>query len=392
MKMRFVGVLEVSEICLGTMTWGEQNTEAEAHEQLDYALAHGVNFIDTAELYPVPALKETYGDCEKYIGTWLAADATRRGKIVLASKVAGPGRPHIPAMRAVALEGAEVPEEPSSLTRAQILRACDASLKRLQTDYLDLYQIHWPDRYTNVFGARAYERENERDCVAIDEQVSAVGELLVSKKIKAWGLSNENGVGVATFLEAARRLGVPPPATIQNDFSLLHRKFEEDGTAEACAPLFSRTETGVGLMAYGCLAGGALSGKIRRTAEGTAVAPPGCRHLKFPDFQARYISAASLDAAAALAALAKKYGMTASQLAYVWARDREYMGAVIIGATSMAQLVENIAAFELPPLTAEQLEEVDNATLSSHYHSGVGAVKIEEDTAALPPPPKKSKK
>ena len=375
--------LRVSEACLGTMTWGEQNTEAEAFEQLDYALAHGVNFIDTAELYPVPPNAQTYGETERIIGRWLAADPSRREQVVLATKVTSFGRDYIPALRGVDINGAPDEEQPARLTAAQMARALDASLARLQTDYVDLYQLHWPERYTNIFAQRDYKRAFERASTSIDDQVLGVKALLDSGKVRAWGLSNENAVGVGLFLAACARHGVPPPATIQNDFSLLHRKFEEDGTAEACAPVRAGFEPGVGLLAYGVLAGGALSGKYVKRGDGTRAAPADSRHVAFPFFQPRYVSGASLDAADAYAALAAKRGVTPSQLAIQWARSREYMGSVIIGATKMAQLAEDIAAFELADLEPAELLEMD--AVSDHYspyYKGVGAVAVVADDAA----------
>ncbi|KAH8098250.1 oxidoreductase [Aureococcus anophagefferens] len=349
--------LRVSEACLGTMTWGEQNTEAEAFEQLDYALAHGVNFIDTAELYPVPPNAQTYGETERIIGRWLAADPSRREQVVLATKVTSFGRDYIPTLRGVDLNGAPDEEQPARLTAAQMARALDASLARLQTDYVDLYQLHWPERYTNIFAQRDYKRAFERASTSVDDQVLGVKALLDSGKVRAWGLSNENAVGVGLFLAACARDGVPPPATIQNDFSLLHRKFEEDGTAEA--------------------------GKYVKRGDGTRAAPADSRHVAFPFFQPRYVSGASLDAADAYAALAAKRGVTPSQLAIQWARSREYMGSVIIGATKMAQLAEDIAAFELADLEPAELLEMD--AVSDHdspYYRGVGAVAVVADDAA----------
>ena len=326
----------VSECMLGTMTWGEQNSEAEAFAQLDLALAMGVNFIDTAELYPVPPNGESYGETERIIGRWLAADPRRRAQLVLATKVAGDGRDYIPTARrrdlpegytvaaawgppdsssassSSSLSSSSSPPDPparkSGLWREQILEALDSSLARLQTDYVDLFQLHWPARYTPIFSAKRYQRRHERrpeDIPAVDEQVLAIKECLDSGKVKAWGLSNENAVGVSLFLESCRRLGVPPPATIQNDFSAAHRRFEEDGTAEACAPLHSAAgKEGVALLAYGALAGGTLTGKVRalptsseakgnekgkgKGKEGEViVAPEQSRHVLFPHFQPR---------------------------------------------------------------------------------------------------------
>lgn len=406
--------LTVSEACLGTMTWGVQNNEADAHAQLDLALSSGVNFIDTAEMYAVPPSSETYGVTEKFIGTWLAAEPSRREKIILATKVSGLGRDYVTTLRRRDLlqhfhEGGggseeakkmeeqfgSVPER-AALTRAQIHEALEASLVRLQTTYIDLYQLHWPARYTPIFGAKRYERKNEwGGAPSVEEQVQAMGDLIKAGKIRAWGLSNENGVGVTLFLEAARRLGVPPPATIQNDFSLVQRKFEEDGTAEACSPSVSRTERGVALLVYGALAGGTLSGKI--SADG--LAPAESRHVRFPNFQPRYYSDGTRALASAYAALAQDLNarvsgssssssggkaVTAAKLALLWARQREYVGSVIVGATSVEQLKENLEAFNdqaldsiLDPATLSQIDAIEEEYAASAYYRGVnpGSVK-----------------
>eukprot|EP00292_Cryptomonas_paramecium_P007801 CAMPEP_0113680628 /NCGR_PEP_ID=MMETSP0038_2-20120614/11451_1 /TAXON_ID=2898 /ORGANISM="Cryptomonas paramecium" /LENGTH=346 /DNA_ID=CAMNT_0000599083 /DNA_START=68 /DNA_END=1108 /DNA_ORIENTATION=- /assembly_acc=CAM_ASM_000170 len=339
------------------MTWGEQNTEEESHKQLDYALRKGVNFIDTAEMYPVPTKAETTGRTEEYIGRWLAKGGqSLRSKIVLASKVSGYcERPWIVANRTVPPGEGKNPR----LFREQILAACDGSLRRLQTNYLDLYQLHWPDRYSAVFGSLAYERRLERpDFAPFDEQVLAMGELMKAGKIRHWGISNENAFGVARFVEAAGRLGVPLPVSIQNDFSMLYRKFEQDGTAEACSPLHTGQDGGIALLAYGPLAGGTLSDKYSMSGEAVAR----CRHVLYPTFQRRYHSEASLEAASRFASVAKRHGLTPAQLALAWTAGREYVGAVIIGATSQEQLEENISAFDVE-LSKECLEEVDKVLI-----------------------------
>lgn len=387
MRYRTLGegenALRVSEACLGTMTWGEQNTEAEAHAQLDAAVSAGVNFIDTAELYPVPPVAATFGETERIIGRWLAADTSRRSSLVLATKVASFGRDYIPALRGVDLGGAPDPAQPARLTRAQVARALDSSLARLETTYVDLYQLHWPERYTNIFGARAYDRSAERDSTPIDEQVLAMKDALDSGKIRAWGLSNENGVGVAAFLEACERLGVPKPVSIQNDFSLLHRKFEEDGTAEACAPRFSKTENGVRLLVYGALAGGTLSGKYAKRSDGSRSAPADARHVKWPWFQARYASSRAFDAVDGYVDAAAAADTTPAQLALLWCRSKVYVGSVIIGATSLEQLRENLAAFELDPMDAAELAALDDDGLDyAAYYSGLGEVPLVADDGA----------
>ncbi len=217
MELRRLGRtdVQVSLICLGTMTWGEQNTEAEAHAQLDFALDRGINFIDTAEMYPVPPRAETQGRTEAFIGTWLAKRPAVRDKIVLATKVAGGGRamPHVRG-------------ENRKLDRANINAAVDASLKRLHTDYVDLYQIHWPDRATNMFGQLGYVHTPSPDAVPIEETLAALADLVTAGKIRAIGLSNETPWGVYRFLRAAETLNLPRVVSIQNPYSLLNRSFE----------------------------------------------------------------------------------------------------------------------------------------------------------------------
>ena len=275
---------------------------------------------------------------------------------------------------------------------------------------IDLYQLHWPARYTPIFSEKRYERRKEKaasDVPSIDEQVLAIKDCLESGKIRAWGLSNENAVGVSLFLESCRRLGVPPPATIQNDFSIAHRRFEEDGTAEVCSPLLSGAgPKGIALLAYGTLAGGTLTGKVVQSLrdgdntpdktrltdqqhanmadekEVTILAPSVSRHVLFPHFQPRYYSKGTVKLAEKYAALARELDLTPTQLALVWARQREYIGAVIIGATSLEQLKENILAFELPGLSRSTLRRIDaiDHQLASAYYQGVqpGVVKGEE--------------
>lgn len=369
--------LMVTIACLGTMTWGEQNTELEAFEQLDYAVHQaGINFIDTAELYPVPPKPDTAGLTETMIGKWLARGGPElRKKIILASKVAGysKGRGYLVEKRKATL-GSETGDPASyatHLSRDQMLEACDASLKRLQTTYLDLYQLHWPERYTPCFGALGYVRANERqDAVAIEEQVAAIGELIKSGKIRYWGLSNENSFGVTKFVHACQKLGVPLPVSIQNDFAFVDRRFEQDGTAEACSP-YNVGGNGIGLLAYGALAGGTLSGKYADPAAAAQLAES--RHAKFPDFQPRYHANSTKEMAAEFAKIANKYSIAPAQLALAWAAAREYMGSVIIGATSMAQLKENIAAFDIT-IPKECEAELEKLYLSYErpYFANVG--------------------
>ncbi|KAL4428585.1 hypothetical protein ABPG77_008897 [Micractinium sp. CCAP 211/92] len=339
--------LEVSIVCLGTMTWGEQNTEEEAWEQLDYAVSQGINFIDTAELYPVPPRPETCGRTEEYIGRWMKARGNR-SKIILATKVMGgakDGRTFVPANRTV-------PKDPSPpaprLEPAQIRAAVEGSLRRLQTEYIDLIQLHWPDRYAPVFGKNQFIASQHYDPVPFEAQVAAVGELIREGKVRHWGLSNETTFGVCKMAEVAAKLGVPPPISIQNDFSLLDRRFEGH-LAEACAPF----NYNLGLLPYGPLAGGTLTNKY---FEGEP--SPNARHVKFPGFQPRYHSEPSRAAARAYRELAEQKGLTLAQLALAWCKSRWYVASVIIGATTMEQLKENIAAFDIE-LDADTLAKID---------------------------------
>ncbi|CAG9464790.1 unnamed protein product [Pedinophyceae sp. YPF-701] len=335
---------KVCEVNLGTMTWGEQNTEEEAFAQLDMALEMGVNFIDTAELYPVPPNGTTCGRTERYIGNWLKA-RNNRDKVVIATKVAGPGAAHVKAHRT---EPPAPVGDPCELTAEQIHTACDASLKRLQTSYIDIYQLHWPSRYAPLWGFSQFDPSKYKAGVSFEEQVQAMGDLIKAGKIKAWGLSNETAYGVTMMCETAKKLGVPLPVTIQNDYSLVDRKFEVD-TAEACY------HYGVKLLAYGPLAGGTLSGKHL-----AGKADPGSRHVKFPNFQARYHDTPTMKAAEKYAAVAKKHGISPTKLALGFCKSKWFMGATIIGATTLEQLKENIQAFdeELPQAVLDDIAAV----------------------------------
>ena len=232
--------MNVSKVCLGTMTWGQQNSEAEAHEQLDYAVAQGINFIDTAEMYPVPPNAQTQGRTEKYLGTWLARQ--RRERLYIATKVAGPGRRDW-------IRGGR-----TDLTSDVIAEAVETSLARLQTDYIDLYQIHWPQRNVPMFGATEFDPSKEKDGPSIREQVEGMAAMIKAGKIRHYGLSNETAWGVCEFRRAAKELGVPGPVTLQNSYSLISRNVDND-LAEA---LFREK---MSLLAYSPLAAGILSGK-----------------------------------------------------------------------------------------------------------------------------------
>lgn len=331
------------------MTWGVQNTEEEAWEQLDYFVEEkGLSFIDTAELYPVPPSAEKVGTTEEIIGRWMQARGNR-AKVFLATKVAGGGgdtRNFVAANRTVP-PSTNAPN--SRLEREQILAALEGSLRRLQTDYIDLYQLHWPDRAgPGLFGKNQFnpDRAAAYAPVEFDEQVEAVGELIKAGKVRHWGVSNETAYGVTKFAEVAARLGVPPPVTIQNDFSLLDRRFE-GMLAEAC--YYNK----VGLLVYGGLAGGTLSDKYHNGEVGA-----NSRHVKFPGFQPRYHSARSKEAAKRYYDLAKSKGLTLQQLALAWCGSRSYVTSIIVGATSLAQLKENVEAC-LMKLDKETLAAVD---------------------------------
>lgn len=350
--------LKVPIVCLGTMTFGEQNTEAESFEILDYCLSRGVNWIDTAELYPVPPSKENNARTEAIIGRWIAARGNR-SQLLIATKVAssmpGMDRSYIPANRS----DPPAPEGPQpALTREQIFAACEGSLRRLQTDYIDLYQIHWPSRYAPLFGGRQYLPEREAlyadAVVSFEEQVQAVGDLIKAGKVKHWGVSNETTFGVCQLCETAKRLGVPLPVSIQNDFSPFLRSFESE-LAEACAP----SNYNIGLLSYGVLAGGTLSGKY---LAGSGADTARARHTRFPGFQARYHAKRTMAAAKDLAELAAAKGVTPAVLAQAWAASRWYMSSVIIGATSVAQAKENIDAC-LTKLDDDTLAKMDELFL-----------------------------
>jgi aryl-alcohol dehydrogenase-like predicted oxidoreductase len=330
--------LAVSEVCLGTMTWGEQNTPAEAHAQLDCAVAHGVNFIDTAEMYPVPPNGRTQGRTETILGEWLARQP--RDKIVIASKVAGPGRRDW-------IRGGR-----TDLTRDVIEEACGTSLARLRTDYLDLFQIHWPQRNVPQFGAIEFDPAKERTGPSIEEQVSAMAGLIAAGKIRHYGLSNETTWGVCEFRRVARALGVPGPVTTQNSYSLISRNADGD-LAEA---LFRED---MSLLAYSPLAGGALTGKYLGGAR-----PDKARFTLFSDFGMRFRTPIAGEAVEAYARLARRRGISMTQLALGYVRSRWFVSATIVGATSVAQLTEDLAAAAFD-LDQETLAEI--AAIQLHY-------------------------
>ena len=326
--------LEVSDVCLGTMTWGEQNSEADAHAQLDFAADRGITFIDTAEMYPVPPNGTTQGRTESYLGRWLARQ--RRDRLVIATKVAGPGRRDwIRAGR-------------TDLTRDVIAEAVDTSLERLRTDYIDLYQIHWPQRNVPMFGANEFDPSKEKDGPPIREQVEGMAAMIRAGKIRYYGLSNETSWGVCEFHRIAKELGVPGPVTTQNSYSLVSRGVDGD-LAEA---LFREK---MSLLAYSPLAGGILTGKYAADAK-----PANARYTLFDGIGNRFRKPIVYEAVAAYAALAKERGITLVQLALGYVRSRWHVGATIIGATSLQQLREDIdaAQFELDAATLAAIQAV----------------------------------
>ena len=338
MKYRTLGRsgLDVSLIGLGTMTWGEQNTEAEAHEQLDYALARGINLIDTAEMYPVPPLAQTQGLTETYIGTWLAS-RKRRQDVVLASKVAGPVRdPKRPG---------HIRDGKTFLDRKNLTAALDASLKRLRTDYLDLYQLHWPDRTTATFGKLAYPWTEGEQTVAIEETLSVLQDFVREGKVRHVGVSNETPWGVAQFLKHAENQGLPRIASIQNAYSLLNRVFES-GLSE-----FSRHED-VGLLAYSPLAMGMLCGKYLDGAR-----PANARLTLYTRFT-RYSNPQAEAATRAYVELARQHGISPTHLALAWVNQRPFVTSNLIGATNLQQLKENIDSVDVE-LSSELLQAID---------------------------------
>lgn len=345
MKYRKLGRtgLDVSLICLGTMTWGQQNTEAEGHQQMDYALDRGINFWDTAEMYSIPPNRDTQGSTERIIGTWFQSRG-KRDKVILASKAVG--RSDFDWLR----EGGAKPR----LTKAQINYAVDQSLKRLQTDYIDLYQLHFPDRPI-PWGSNptVFEYMTAEDETPIHETLAALGDLVKAGKIRHIGLSNESAWGTMTFLKESEMRGLPRVASVQNAYSLINRTNET-----ALAEVFMREE--VGLLAYSPLAQGFLTGKYLDGAR-----PAGARETLFSRGQ-RYQKPGAETAIRAYVALAREFGLDPAQMALAFVNSRAFLGANIIGATSMAQLRTNIDSIDVT-ITPE-LEKRINAIHQVHMN------------------------
>jgi aryl-alcohol dehydrogenase-like predicted oxidoreductase len=312
--------VKVSKICLGTMTWGEQNTEAEAHEQLDYALDAGINFIDTAELYAIPSRPETYGSTERYIGSWIAS-RKNRDKFVLASKVSGPGPKHI--------------RGGPNFSRKQLTQALDASLKRLQTDFFDLYQLHWPERKTNYFGHLGYvHKEEDPWNDNFTDILQTMREFINQGKIRFFGVSNETPWGLMRTISLAEKHDLPKPVSIQNPYNLLNRTYEV-GLAE-----ISHREN-CGLLAYSPLAFGLLTGKYFRKEK------VGNSRITLYKQLARYNNERSMRAARKYVELADAFNISPAQMALAYVNGRSFVDCNIIGATTMDQLKENIESHKI---------------------------------------------
>ncbi|RZP57163.1 NADP(H)-dependent aldo-keto reductase [Vibrio vulnificus] len=312
--------LEISKLCLGTMTFGEQNSQQDAFEQLDYAVAQGINFIDTAEMYPVPPKAQSQGLTEQFIGHWLSKSG-KREKVLIATKIAGPR--NVPYIR-----------DNMSLNRRHIHTAIDDSLTRLQTDYVDLYQLHWPQRQTNCFGQLNYPYPDAQEEVTLIETLEALNELVKAGKVRYIGVSNETPWGVMTLLRLAEKHDLPRIVSIQNPYNLLNRSFEV-GLSE-----ISHYE-GVQLLAYSPMAFGTLSGKYLDGAR-----PKGARCTLFERFQ-RYFTPQGLEATKAYVSLARDYGLDPAQMALAFVNQRPFVASNIIGATTLDQLKANIESLNV---------------------------------------------
>ena len=325
--------IKVSKICLGTMTWGKQNTQEEGFEQMDYALEQGVNFFDTAELYAVPARPETYGATEKIIGNWFKKTGNR-DKVVLASKIAGAG-PYTAHIRE------------NGFAKEALIDAIDGSLKRLQTDYLDLYQLHWPTRGVNTFGVRDYPyKTSAKEAENHLEILETLQGFIKQGKLKHIGLSNETPWGTMKYLQTSESNNLPRPVTVQNSYSLVHRGYEV-GMSEVSL------RENIGLLAYSPLAQGVLTGKYLRGKK-----PADARGILFPNYILRYQTDLVESAVLKYEELAKKHGLTLAEMSLAYINQLPFVTANIIGATKMSQLKENINSINID-LSEEILEGIE---------------------------------
>ena len=332
--------LRVTPICLGTMTFGEQVNEADSHAILSHSLARGVNFIDTAEMYSVPARAETFGATETIIGNWFAKNPGARQKLVLATKVAGPSR-GMPWVR-----------EGKGMTSADIIASCEGSLRRLQTDVIDLYQIHWPERHVPAFGTLYYDPTKETSQTPIHEQLETLAKLVKAGKVRTIGLSNETPYGVHEFVRLAEQHGLPRVATVQNPYCLINRTWE-NALDETCHRL------NVSLLAYSPLGFGLLTGKYDEHAPTDAGAPQGARIARYESVRKqRWGRPESLAAARRYNQLARDNGLTPTQMALAFCYTKWQVASTIIGVTSLAQLDEDLNAWGTT-LSPEVLQAID---------------------------------
>lgn len=329
--------LLVSRVCLGSMTWGIQNTQSDADSQIDYAVEQGVNFIDTAEMYPVPPASETYGDTEKCIGNWLSRNTAKRDSLIIASKIAGPGFPYI--------------RNNSYITGDNIGLAVEGSLARLKTDYIDVYQLHWPNRSTAHFGkhwpneVRPTKLDVEIEKDGMRDILQGIGKAISDGKIRHWGLSDDTTWGIHTYLNLCDELNIPKPVSIQNEFNLLHIK-DWPYLIESCI------YEDIAYLPWSPLSGGMLSGKYLEGAR-----PKGSRWTFIQRNGLFRDSEHSHNAIKAYCDVAKKFNITPSQLALAWCNQVDGVTSTIIGATKMSQLVENVAAFDMD-LPEECIQEL----------------------------------
>ncbi|GAB3002716.1 aldo/keto reductase [Psychrosphaera aestuarii] len=336
--------LDISEICLGSMTWGVQNTQQDADQQIELALSQGINFIDTAELYPVPPSADTYGDTERIIGNWFESNPQRRGDVVLATKIAGNGLPWI--------------RDANDIDGEAIIKSVDASLKRLKTDYIDLYQLHWPNRTSPHFAKhrpnkiRFSELDKTHEVNQMLEILQALNDCVKAGKIRFCGLSDDTTWGINQYLKLSEKYALPKMVSIQNEFSLLHTK-DWPYLIENCI------HEEIAYLPWSPLAGGALSGKYLNGAR-----PEGSRWTLTQRNGLFRDSAQSQQAISEYATIAKRAGITPSQLALAWCKQVDGVTSTIIGATSLAQLQENIDAFAIT-LESDLLDQVDKVL--QHY-------------------------
>lgn len=330
--------IKVSKLCLGTMTWGQQNTEQEGHEQLNYAFDEcGINFLDTAEMYSVPSKAETQGSTERIIGTWLR-QRKNRDRIIVASKVAGPsaGLKHIGTGR--------------KFNRENITRALHESLQRLETDYIDLYQLHWPERATNYFGNLGYNHTSDDVVTDFEETLSILQDFIKQGKIRYIGVSNETPYGMLQYLRVAEKYNLPKISTIQNPYNLVNRVYEI-GLAEI------GIRENVGLLAYSPLAGGLLSEKYLNNNK-----PENARFTLWPNYFSRYAHPNTMKAVEKYAMLAKENNLSLAQLSLAFVNSRNFLTANIIGATTMQQLKENIDSINVV-LSEDIIKEIQKIHL-----------------------------